>query len=82
GAQMVAPTSVGTAPPVPMLGHVTSSYRSPTLGRTFALAMVAGGRERIGTTLVAPLQGGDIEAEVTAPVFYDERNERRDGGGA
>ena len=30
----------------------------------------------------APLPGGDIEAEVTAPVFYDERNERRDGGGA
>ena len=58
GAQMVAPTSVGMAPPVPMLGHVTSSYRSPTLGRTFALAMVAGGRELIGTTLVAPLPGG------------------------
>ena len=50
GAQMVAPTSVGMAPPVPMLGHVTSSYRSPTLGRTFALAMVAGGRDLIGTT--------------------------------
>ena len=82
GAQMVAPASVGMAPPVPMLGHVTSSYRSPTLGRTFALAMVAGGRSLVGTTLVAPLPGGDIEAEVTAPVFYDERNERRDGGGA
>ena len=36
----------------------------------------------VGTRLVAPLPGGDIEAEVTAPVFYDERNERRDGGGA
>ena len=48
GAQMVAPASVGMAPPVPMLGHVTSSYRSPTLGRTFALAMVAGGRALIG----------------------------------
>ena len=35
-----------------------------------------------GPRLVAPLPGGDIEAEVTAPVFYDERNERRDGGGA
>ena len=33
-------------------------------------------------TLVAPLPDGDIEAEVTTPVFYDERNERRDGGGA
>jgi sarcosine oxidase subunit alpha len=82
GAQMVSPASVGMAPPVPMLGHVTSSYHSPTLGRTFALAMVADGRALVGTSLVAPLPGGDIEAEVTAPVFYDERNERRDGGGA
>jgi sarcosine oxidase subunit alpha len=79
---MVSPASVGMAPPVPMLGHVTSSYHSPTLGRTFALAMVADGRALVGTSLVAPLPGGDIEAEVTAPVFYDERNERRDGGGA
>ena len=27
-------------PPVPMLGHVTSSYRSAELGRSFALALV------------------------------------------
>ncbi len=39
-----APTSRPT--PVPMLGHVTSSYRSAALGRTFALALVKGGRER------------------------------------
>ena len=31
-------------PPVPMLGHVTSSYRSAELGRPFALALVKGGR--------------------------------------
>ena len=30
--------------PVPMLGHVTSSYHSPALGRPFALALVADGR--------------------------------------
>jgi sarcosine oxidase subunit alpha len=30
--------------PVPMLGHVTSSYHSAALGRPFALALVAGGR--------------------------------------
>jgi glycine cleavage system aminomethyltransferase T len=29
-------------PPVPMLGHVTSSYRSAELGRPFALALVKG----------------------------------------
>ena len=33
-------------PPVPMLGHVTSSYRSAALGRTFALALVRSGRDR------------------------------------
>ena len=30
------------------LGHVTSSYRSPAAGRSIALALVAGGRARIG----------------------------------
>ena len=30
-------------PPVPMLGHVTSSYRSAELGRPFALVLVQGG---------------------------------------
>ena len=69
----------GAEPPVPMLGHVTSSYRSPVLGRTFALAMVAGGRERIGGHVVAPTLDGPIEAEVTAPVFYDPEGARRDG---
>ena len=43
--------------PVPMLGHVTSSYRSAALGRTFALALVKGGRDRIGERVRAPLAG-------------------------
>ena len=33
---------------VPMVGHVTSSYRSAALGRTFALALVKAGGARIG----------------------------------
>ncbi|MBA2300063.1 MAG: (2Fe-2S)-binding protein, partial [Chloroflexi bacterium] len=36
GAQLVAPGTDLGAIPVPMLGHVTSSYRSAALGRTFA----------------------------------------------
>ena len=40
--------------PVPMLGHVTSSYRSAELGRPFALALVKGGHARIGDTLTRP----------------------------
>ena len=65
--------------PMAMVGHVTSSYASPSLGRTFALAMVQGGRARHGETLYAPIPGGTIAAEVTAPVFYDPEGARRDG---
>ncbi len=65
--------------PMAMVGHVTSSYASPSLGRAFALAMVQGGRARHGETLYAPIPGGTIAAEVTAPVFYDPEGARRDG---
>ena len=36
-------------------GHVTSSYRSAALGRTFALALMHDGRDRIGQTLYVPV---------------------------
>lgn len=65
--------------PMAMIGHVTSSYASAILGRTFALAMVDAGRARHGQTLYAPLPGGTISVEVTAPVFYDPEGARRDG---
>ena len=64
GAQLVAPDADLGATPVPMLGHVTSSYRSAALGRTFALALVKGGRDRIGERVLAPLVDGDVEAEI------------------
>jgi sarcosine oxidase, subunit alpha len=80
GAQLVTPEHENAAPPVPMLGHVTSSYRSAVLGRTFALAMVKGGRAMHGSTVVAPIPGGAaIEATITEPVLFDPRNTRRDG---
>ena len=50
GAQLVA-DGAPPEPPVPMLGHVTSSYRSAALGRTFALALVKSGRDRLGQVL-------------------------------
>lgn len=65
--------------PMPMVGHVTSSYRSAALGRTFALALVAGGHERHGDTVFAPLVDRTIAATITAPVFYDPEGARRDG---
>ena len=65
--------------PMPMIGHVTSSYASPQLGRPIALAMVERGRERHGQTVFAPLPDGTIAAEVVPPVFYDAEGARRDG---
>jgi sarcosine oxidase, subunit alpha len=78
GAQIVG-TPTLPEPPVPMLGHVTSSYRSAELGRTFALALVRGGRARIGQTLHVPVGGTVVPVEVTSPVFVDPDGARRDG---
>jgi sarcosine oxidase, subunit alpha len=78
GAQIIGTAQV-PAPPVPMLGHVTSSYRSAELGRTFALALVEAGRQRIGQTLHVPLNGATVPVEVTVPVLVDPEGSRRDG---
>jgi sarcosine oxidase subunit alpha len=77
GAQLTDDAVV--SPPVPMVGHVTSSYRSAALGRTFALALVKGGRERIGDVVHAPLASPPITAEIVPMVLYDPENARRDG---
>jgi sarcosine oxidase subunit alpha len=65
--------------PMPMSGHVTSSYRSPGLDRTFALGLLAGGRGMHGRTVYAPVPEGTIAAQVTVPVFHDPEGARRDG---
>jgi sarcosine oxidase subunit alpha len=77
GTQLVWEES--TSPPVPMAGHVTSSYRSATLGRTFALGLVEDGHARRGATIRAPLADRTVAATITAPVFYDPEGARRDG---
>jgi sarcosine oxidase, subunit alpha len=78
GTQLVADSEL-PAPPVPMLGHVTSSYRSAALGRTFALALLKGGRERIGERLYAPVGDRLVPVTVASPVLYDPEGARRDG---
>ncbi|WP_226576872.1 sarcosine oxidase subunit alpha family protein [Acuticoccus sediminis] len=77
GAQIVA----DPAEPLPMtmLGHVTSSYRSATLGRSIALAVVSGGAARTGETLYVPMPGGTIAATVTGTVFFDAEGARLNG---
>jgi sarcosine oxidase subunit alpha len=77
GAQLVLDPDVPV--PVPMAGHVTSSYRSAALGRTFALGLLKRGRERIGETVHAPLGDRTVPVLVTDPVFYDPEGARRDG---
>ena len=80
GAQLVALDADLTRRPVPMLGHVTSSYRSAALARTFALALIRSGRERIGERVLAPLLDGTVvEAEIAPSVLFDPDNRRRDG---
>jgi sarcosine oxidase subunit alpha len=78
GAQLVE--TVLDKPPMPMVGHVTSSYMSPNLGRSIALALVKGGRDRRGEKLHAPLEGGKtVACKITGPVFFDPEGERLRG---
>ncbi|GAB2764361.1 sarcosine oxidase subunit alpha family protein [Salinifilum aidingensis] len=78
GTQLVEDDVLGE-PPVPMLGHVTSSYRSAALGRPFALALVKAGRDRIGETIYGHVDDQLVPVEITEPVFYDKEGARRDG---
>jgi sarcosine oxidase subunit alpha len=64
--------------PMPMFGHVTSSYFSPTLGHSFALALLKGGSQRIGETVYLSMADGKVHAaEVVSPVFYDPKGSRQ-----
>ena len=77
GAQLLADPNQ-TAPVKP-IGHVTSAYYSPTLGRTIALAMLAGGRDRTdGTVYVTSAGREPVSAKVTTPVFYDPQGTHLD----
>jgi sarcosine oxidase subunit alpha len=75
GSQVLAEKDV--AVPVRPLGHVTSSYHSAALGRSIAMALVAGGRSRMGQTLYVPLEGGGVApVQVASPAFYDPKGAR------
>ena len=74
GAQVM--TQSGSRAPVRPLGHVTSSYYSAVLGRSIALALIAGGRARLGATLYVPQAGAEVAVEVGSAVFYDPEGKR------
>ena len=65
--------------PANSLGHVSASCPSPTLNSNIALAMVRGGRERMGSTLYVsdPLSGTHFPVEVVSPHFFDPKGERQ-----
>tara|TARA_Y100001934_G_scaffold257767_1_gene327254 strand:- start:12734 stop:15739 length:3006 start_codon:yes stop_codon:yes gene_type:complete len=64
-------------PPMKTLGHVSSSYFSPTMKRSIALAMLEGGHDKMDETVQLPLEDGRvITAKVTSPVFFDPKGER------
>ena len=67
--------------PMDMLGQVTSSYYSPNLGHSIAMALLKGGHAMKGETVYFPMLNGDkpIKATITDTVFYDPKGERLNG---
>lgn len=76
GAQIVENPDVPK--PVPMLGHITSSYYSAFLKKSIAMALIKDGFARKGQTVYAPMADGSvIRAVVTDPVFVDPQGDRQ-----
>ena len=79
GQQVIEEKNLNTPikKPVKMLGHVTSSYFSPTLNHCVAMALLKGGNRKIGSQLyVSTTDLNVIPVEVVKPNFIDPKNER------
>lgn len=74
-------TGSGSDPfPCSSIGHITSSYFSPCLDRTIAMALVENGRDLHGQKVFARnLDASAIEMKVCQPVFFDKSGERTHG---
>ncbi|WP_316015636.1 sarcosine oxidase subunit alpha family protein [Roseobacter sp. HKCCA0434] len=60
------------------IGHVTSTYYSPTLDRSIAMALIEQGSERMDEVLEFPISATEtVKARVVDPVFYDKDGERQ-----
>ena len=72
GAQLIG-MDAEIAPPVPMLGHVTSSYFSPNLGRSIAMGLLKDGGKRMGERVwIARRGGAPVPAIVSGTDFIAE----------
>ena len=65
--------------PVDMLGHVTSSYFSPTLKKSIALAVLKEGKQLKGQKLLVPMIDKTIKVTVSDTIFLDKENGRING---
>ena len=74
GAQIVA--NLKNKPPMDMLGHVTSSYYSPNLNKSIALAVIKNGKKLKGKKLFVPMQNKTIKVTVSDTVFLDKEGNR------
>jgi len=78
GSQLIKNKNKDKGNPVPMFGHVSSSYFSPILNQPIALALLENGRDRYDERLVAVSSDeNEIEVIVTNPCFYDSKGERQ-----
>jgi sarcosine oxidase subunit alpha len=62
--------------PMKMIGHVTSSYWSESLGKSVAMAVIEDGFNRMGEDVYIPMPTGTIQAKVCKSVFYDPEGKR------
>jgi len=69
--------AVKEKPPMETIGQVTSTYHSPTLGRSIAMALIQNGRARMGEMLSFPIEGKVISAKIVDPVFYDKEGAKQ-----
>ena len=61
-----------------IIGHVTSTYFSPTLGRSIAMALIEGGLDRLEELIDFSISDEKvIKARVVDPVFYDKEGEKQ-----
>jgi sarcosine oxidase subunit alpha len=64
--------------PMPIEGHISSSYWSESLGHSIAMGFIKGGLDKMGDTVYYPLADGTvIEAEICSPIFFDPKGERQ-----
>ena len=61
------------------IGHITSTYFSPTLSRSIALGLIEEGHSRVGSTIEFSVSKDESAfGKLVNPVFYDKEGKRQD----